>query len=67
MNALAAAVPDAAFEWRAAERVLVCTFDGEAGDVASVNRKLLPVLLAQTDVLAVASGLSLEEAFLAQP
>ena len=65
--ALAAAVPDAAFEWRAAERVLVCTFDGEAGDVASVNRKLLPALLAQTDVLAVASGLSLEEAFLSRP
>ena len=65
--ALSAAVPGASFEWRAAERVLVCTFDGETGDVASVNRKLLPALLAQTDVLAVASGLSLEEAFLSRP
>ena len=65
--ALSAAVPGASFEWRAAERVLVCTFDGETGDVASVNRRLLPALLAQTDVLAVASGLSLEEAFLSRP
>ena len=67
MAALSAAVPGASFEWRTAERVLVCTFDGETGDVASVNRKLLPALLAQTDVLAVASGLSLEEAFLSRP
>ena len=65
--ALSAAVPGASFEWRGAERLLVCTFDGETGDVASVNRRLLPALLAQTDVLAVASGLSLEEAFLSHP
>lgn len=65
--ALSAAVPGASFEWRAAERLLICTFDGETGDVASVNRRLLPALLAQTDVLAVASGLSLEEAFLSRP
>ena len=67
MAALSAAVPGTSFEWRAAERVLVCTFDGETGDVASVNSKLLPALLVQTDVLAVASGLSLEEAFLSRP
>ena len=36
-----------------------------AGDVAAVNRRLLPALLAQTDVLSVMPGLSLEEAFLA--
>jgi ABC-type multidrug transport system ATPase subunit len=65
--ALSAAVPGASFEWRAAERLLICTFDGETGDVASVNRRLLPALLAQTDVLAVTSGLSLEEAFLSRP
>ena len=64
--ALSAAVPGTSFEWRAAERVLVCTFDGESGDVASVNRRLLPALLTQTDVLAVASGFSLEEAFLSR-
>ena len=64
--ALSAAVPGASFEWRATERLLICTFDGETGDVASVNRRLLPALLAQTDVLAVASGLSLEEAFLSR-
>ena len=65
--ALSAAVPGASFEWRAAESLLICTFDGETGDVASVNRRLLPALLAQADVLAVASGLSLEEAFLSRP
>ena len=65
--ALSAAVPGTSFEWRAAERLLICTFDGERGDVASVNRRLLPVLLSQTDVLAVASGLSLEEAYLSHP
>ena len=64
--ALSAAVPGASFEWRAAERLLVCTFGDEAGGVAAVNRRLLPALLAQTDVLAVASGLSLEEAFLSR-
>ena len=65
--ALSAAVPGAAFEWRAADRLLICTFGEEAGGVAAVNRRLLPALLDQTDVLAVASGLSLEEAFLSHP
>jgi ABC-type multidrug transport system ATPase subunit len=65
--ALSAAVPGAAFEWRATERLLICTFGNEAGGLAAVNRRLLPALLAQTDVLAVASGLSLEEAFLSRP
>ena len=63
-EALAAAAPDVAFEWREHESVLVCTFGEAAGGIAAVNRRLLPALLAQTDVLAVSSGLSLEEAFL---
>ena len=65
--ALSAAVPGAAFEWRAAESLLICTFGEEAGGVAAVNRRLLPALLTQTDVLAVSSGLSLEEVFLSRP
>ena len=36
-----------------------------AGGIAAVNRRLLPALLMQTDVIAVSPGLSLEEAFLA--
>ena len=64
MAALSAAAPGAEFEWLAAKRELVCTFGDDAGSVASVNRRLLPALLAQADVLAVAPGLSLEEAFL---
>ena len=63
--ALAAAAPGVSFAWRERERALVCTFDVAAGDVAAVNRRLLPALLAQTDVLSVMPGLSLEEAFLA--
>ena len=34
-------------------RALVCRLGSSAGGVASVNRRLLPVLLAQTDVLSV--------------
>ena len=62
--ALAAAVQDATFTWMDATQSLVCTFDESAGNVAAVNRSLLPVLLAQTDVFSVSSGLSLEQAYL---
>ena len=64
MATLAAAVPGATFTWSEAPRSLTCTFDESAGGVATVNRKLLPALLAQTDVLSVSSGLSLEQAYL---
>ena len=65
LAALSAAAPGVMFEWKGQSNELVCTFGEDAGSVASVNRRLLPVLLAQTDILSVASGLSLEEAFLA--
>ena len=64
MAALSAAVPGATFAWTAETHDLVCTFEAVDGDVAAINRKLLPALLAQTDVLAVSSGLSLEQAYL---
>ena len=64
MAALSAAAPNVDFEWIAAKSELACTFGDDAGTVASVNRILLPELLAQADVLAVTPGLSLEEAFL---
>ena len=64
MTVLSSAAPGVEFEWLASKRELVCTFGDDAGTVASVNRRLLPVLLAQVDVLAVTPGLSLEEAFL---
>ena len=66
LAALAAAVPGLACEWRAQEHALVCAFDVTAGDVASVNRRLIPALLAQTDLISVSPGQSLEEAFLAR-
>ena len=61
-SALEAAMPDATFEWSRARSTLVCRLDPRAGGVASVNRRLLPALLAQTDVLSVTTGVSLEEA-----
>lgn len=62
--ALEAAVPGATFAWTEATRSLACTFGESAGGVAAVNRKLIPALLAQTDVISISSGLSLEQAYL---
>ena len=62
--ALAAAVPDATFTWMETTQSLVCTFGESAGGVAAVNRKLLPALLVQTDVISISSGQSLEQAYL---
>ena len=64
MSALEAAVPGASFEWSEAEHALTCLFRPESDDVASVNRRRLPALLAQTDVLSATRGQSLEEAYL---
>ncbi len=64
MAALEAALPGASFEWSDSRRELVCLFQPEVGDAASVNRRLLPVLLAQADILSVVRGQSLEEAYL---
>jgi ABC-type multidrug transport system ATPase subunit len=62
--ALQAALPGASFEWREKDRELVCSFSSASGGIAGVNRCLLPALLSQTDVVSVAPGQSLEEAFL---
>jgi hypothetical protein len=67
MAALSAAMPEAKLDWCANERRLVCSFPAAAGGVAEVNRKLLPALLAQADVISVMPGRSLEEAFLDFP
>ena len=64
MAALEATVQGASLEWSEPEHALTCRFRPESDDVASVNRRLLPVLLAQTDVLSVTRGQSLEEAYL---
>ena len=64
MAALEAAVPGAAFAWREDTHELTCSFGERTGGTAAVNRLLLPVLLSQTDVLAVAAGSSLEEVYL---
>ena len=44
--------------------VLTCSFDTSVGAVPDVNAKLLPVLLARAELLAVTPGRSLEQAFL---
>ncbi len=59
---LAQALPSAAFDWREAAEdhtTLVCISDV---DVATVNRALLPCLIAHADLLSVSAGLSLEQA-----
>ena len=63
-EALSAALPGISMEWRESGQVLVCSFDSLPGGIAEANRVLVPALLAQTDVLAVVPGQSLEEAFL---
>ena len=62
--AISAVVSGADFEWRDGGRTLVCSFGSEMGGVAQLNRILLPALLAQTDIISVMPGQSLEEAFL---
>ena len=64
MSAIEAAVPGASFEWSESEHALTCLFHPESDDIAAVNRRLLPALLAQTDILSVVRGQSLEEAYL---
>lgn len=64
LAALRAAVPGTVFEWREDGRRLVCSLDSASGGIAATNRLLLPLLLAQTDVISVSPGQSLEEAFL---
>ena len=64
MPALEAALPGASFTWNETASTLACTFDESVGGIAAVNRILLPVLLAQTDVLSIASGRSLEQVYL---
>ena len=64
LDALASVAPGVALEWRDSGCLLICSFGSFEGGVAEMNRILLPAILAQTDILSVTSGLSLEEAFL---
>jgi ABC-type multidrug transport system ATPase subunit len=61
---ISSAVPGANLELRDGGRMIVCSFGSESGGIAEVNRLLLPALLAQTDIISVVPGQSLEEAFL---
>ena len=61
---ISVAVPGANLELRDGGRMIVCSFGSESGGIAEVNRLLLPALLAQTDIMSVVPGQSLEEAFL---
>ena len=62
-GALNSAMPDALFDWQEDELRLICTLGSANDGVAAANRLILPVLLSQTDVISVAPGQSLEEAF----
>ena len=64
MSPIQSAIPGATLVWQEESHALTCTFGEAAGGIAAVNRILLPLLLAQTDVLSVTSGSSLEEVYL---
>ena len=64
MPALEAALPGASFTWNETANTLACTFDESVGGIAAANRILLPILLAQSDVLSITSGRSLEQVYL---
>ena len=64
MEALSAAVPGAKFGWDSAAHTLTCSFPESFGGAAAVNRRLLPALLAQADVISVSAGVTLEQAYL---
>lgn len=66
ISSLQATLPGASFEWREKERELVCSFPSASVGVAEVNRRLLPALLSQTEIVSVVPGQSLEEAFLGE-
>ena len=66
MAALSAAVPGASFCWSEKTRMLTCAFSAAVGGAASVNRRILPALLAQGDVISVSVGVSLEKAYLSE-
>ena len=66
MDALSAAIPGAAFRWSEESRTLTCAFSAADGGAAAVNRRLLPLLLAQCDVVSVSVGVSHEEAYLSE-
>lgn len=65
INALTALLTDAEIYWNDADKKLICTFRESAGDIATVNRKLIPAILQQTDIISVTCGQSLEQAYLA--
>ena len=66
MAVLSAAVPGAAFSWSEETHTLACAFPAAVGGAAAVNRLLLPLLLAQGDVISVSVGVTLEQAYLSE-
>ena len=66
MEVLSAAIPGAAFRWSEATHTLTCAFSAAEGGAAAVNRRLLPLLLAQCDVVSVSVGVTLEQAYLSE-
>lgn len=61
----AAAEPlEASVEWEAATRRLTCRYDARRLAAEEVNNALLPVLLAQSGVVSVTRGASLETQYL---
>lgn len=64
INALNTAVENADISWNDEDKSLICLFRETSGDIASINRKLIPVILLQTDIISISCGQSLEQAYL---
>jgi ABC-2 type transport system ATP-binding protein len=64
LPALLAAAPGVEIEWNEKSSALVCSLAAFSGGAAQANRLLIPAILAQTDILSLNLGCSLEEAFL---
>lgn len=64
LEALRQACPGGELRYDETHRVLSCSFDGNAQPPEEINARLLPALLAQTGLLAIERGDSLEKAYL---
>ena len=64
LDALKRLVPEASFDWSAADTALICSFDEARWQTEAVNRIVIPQILEQSGLLAIERGSSLEQAYL---
>ena len=67
LEVLKNAAPGLTLKWYPNDNSLVCVFSDSGMSPDKINAALLPLLLAQTGVLAISQGSSLESAYLKEP